>query len=591
MPSDLLHGFRVGHWKIEPLKGTITGPDDESCHLQPKVMDVLVCLAARANEPVTRDELLKEVWGEHAVSDEPLTHAIGELRRALQDDRGHPKYIKTIPKRGYRLIRAVRMVDRSAGQSATEEQGPEIGTVAIQGNRFFKHPVATFGAVGFIAIVVIFVVFDKVVMTSDTAGETISEKLTVAVLPFDDLSRDGAFQYLADGLTDDLITQLAQVKKMSITARRTVFAFKGATPDARDLGASLNVRYVVEGSLRPIGDQLRFTVQLIDSQTGNHLWAAAFDRSAANFEQEVDNLLDVVMARLQREILGDQAERLVAIEPESMTAQQLVDRAVAWLVIGPTARGAADDGSEAPDYVDYATRALRIEPDNARALAIHAAGLEYSTRVLPPDKRAAAGEEALPLANRALALAPNDPVVAYLAAFVQQFNGSVGLPMGLQLMSRAAQLDPFNSHPLAVQGLFVIRDGLHSYSDERIREGVQLVRNALSDSPDHPNAGLWSWYIGQAFLYLDETASAIPFLRRATESNPSNTLFLSILAIAYARNGQEAEAMTAVDQAMSVVPNITISDIRREWSHSFRNGRTDKIEARITVLRELGFPE
>jgi TolB-like protein len=554
-------------------------------------MDVLVCLAARANEPVTRDELLKEVWGEHAVSDEPLTHAIGELRRALQDDRGHPKYIKTIPKRGYRLIRAVRMVDRSAGQSATEEQGPEIGTVAIQGNRFFKRPVATFGAVGFVAIVVILIVFDKVVMTSDTAGETISEKLTVAVLPFDDLSRDGAFQYLADGLTDDLITQLAQVKKMSITARRTVFAFKGATPDARDLGASLNVRYVVEGSLRPIGDQLRFTVQLIDSQTGNHLWAAAFDRSAANFEQEVDNLLDVVMARLQREILGDQAERLVAIEPESMTAQQLVDRAVAWLVIGPTARGAADDGSEAPDYVDYATRALRIEPDNARALAIHAAGLEYSTRVLPPDKRAAAGEEALPLANRALALAPNDPVVAYLAAFVQQFNGSVGLPMGLQLMSRAAQLDPFNSHPLAVQGLFVIRDGLHSYSDERIREGVQLVRNALSDSPDHPNAGLWSWYIGQAFLYLDETASAIPFLRRATESNPSNTLFLSILAIAYARNGQEAEAMTAVDQAMSVVPNITISDIRREWSHSFRNGRTDKIEARITVLRELGFPE
>jgi tetratricopeptide (TPR) repeat protein len=297
------------------------------------------------------------------------------------------------------------------------------------------------------------------------------------------------------------------------------------------------------------------------------------------------------MARLQREILGEQAARLVAIDPESMTAQELVDRAVAWLLIGPIARGRADDGIEASEYVDYARTALRIEPDNARAQAIYAAGLEFATRLSPPDERAAAGEKALSLARRAWALAPNDPVVAYLAAWVQQFNGSMGLPMGLQMMSRAAQLDPYSSHNLAVQGLFVIRDGLHSNSDERIGEGMELVRNALNNSPDHPNAGLWSWYIGQAFLYLGDPASAIPFLRRATESNPSNTLFLSILAIAYARNGQETDAMTAVDQALSVTPNITVGDFRREWSHSFRNGRTDKIEARIAVLRKLGFPE
>ncbi len=449
-----------------------------------------------------------------------------------------------------------------------------------------------FVVIGILSITVIYFVLDNFVLTSDTDGETLSERPAVAVLPFDDLSRDGAYEYVADGLTEDLITRLAQLDKMSVTASNTVFAFKGATPDVRDVGESLNVRYVVEGSLRPIGDQLRFTVQLIDTQTGNHLWAAPFDRSTTNFEQEVDNLLDTVMARLQRQILGDQAERLVATEPERMTAQQLVDRAVAWLLIGPTARGAADDGLvDISDYIDYATRALQIEPDNARALVIYAMGLEYTTRLLPPDERTAAGEKALPLARRAWALAPNDPVVAYLAAWVQQFNGSMGLPMGLQMMSRAAQLDPFDSHTLAVKGYFVIQDGLHSYSDERIREGVQLVRNALSNSPDHPNAGLWSWYIGQAFLYLGDPASAIPFMRRANESNPSNTSLLTLLAIAYARNGQETDAMTAVDQALSVTPNITVGDFRREWSHSFRNGRTDKIEARIAVLRELGLAE
>ena len=209
--------------------------------------------------------------------------------------------------------------------------------------------------------------YDKFVLARDTAVVSGADKLTVAVLPFADLSRNGAYEYLADGLTEDLITRFAQVKKMSVTASNTVFAYKGANPDVRDVGASLNVRYVVEGSLRPVGDQLRFTVQLIDSQTGNHLWAALFDRSATNFEQEADKLLNTVMARLQREILGEQAARLVAIDPESMTAQELVDRAVAWLLIGPIARGAADDGgADALEYVDYARTALRIEPGHGQ---------------------------------------------------------------------------------------------------------------------------------------------------------------------------------------------------------------------------------
>ena len=104
MKPDLMHGFRTGPWLVEPMKSAITGPDGMSLHLQPKVMDVLVCLAENADEPVSRDQLLEEVWGAHVISDEPLTRTIGELRRALVDDRSHPEFIETIPKRGYRLI-------------------------------------------------------------------------------------------------------------------------------------------------------------------------------------------------------------------------------------------------------------------------------------------------------------------------------------------------------------------------------------------------------------------------------------------------------------------------------------------------------
>ncbi len=104
MTSDLRHGFRLGSWKIEPLRGAVTGPHGEAQHLEPKVMDVFVCLAENANELVTRDELLEEVWRGHAAADELLTRAVSALRQAFHDDRYNPKYIETVPKRGYRLI-------------------------------------------------------------------------------------------------------------------------------------------------------------------------------------------------------------------------------------------------------------------------------------------------------------------------------------------------------------------------------------------------------------------------------------------------------------------------------------------------------
>ncbi|MCZ6643382.1 MAG: winged helix-turn-helix domain-containing protein, partial [Gammaproteobacteria bacterium] len=101
MSVDLLHGFCLGPWNIEPLRGAITGPRGETRHVEPMVMDVFVCLAEHANDLVTRDELQETVWKGRAVTDEPLTRAIGELRRALEDGGETSQYIETVPKRGY----------------------------------------------------------------------------------------------------------------------------------------------------------------------------------------------------------------------------------------------------------------------------------------------------------------------------------------------------------------------------------------------------------------------------------------------------------------------------------------------------------
>jgi DNA-binding winged helix-turn-helix (wHTH) protein len=111
--SQLHHGFWLGDWLVEPLKGSITGADGQLHHLQPKVMDVLVCLATNCGESLDRQDLLNCVWGEIVVSDESLTRTIGELRKVLGDDHAHPVYIETIPKRGYRLVSPVRLVEPS----------------------------------------------------------------------------------------------------------------------------------------------------------------------------------------------------------------------------------------------------------------------------------------------------------------------------------------------------------------------------------------------------------------------------------------------------------------------------------------------
>ena len=115
----LRKGFRLGDWGISPIEGLVSGAHG-SCHLQPKTMDVLVCLAESQGEVVTRDELIARVWGENAVSDEPLTRCIHEIRRALGDDRGEPVYIKTIPKRGYQLLSPVT-------ELPLEQQSPTSG--------------------------------------------------------------------------------------------------------------------------------------------------------------------------------------------------------------------------------------------------------------------------------------------------------------------------------------------------------------------------------------------------------------------------------------------------------------------------------
>ena len=271
MSSKLLQGFLLGPWKIEPLRGGVSGPNGENYHLEPKVMDVFVCLAERANELVTRNQLLDIVWSESTGSDEQLTRAIGELRRVLHDDPSDPTYIETVPKRGYRLIAEVRLLDdiklkKNVGrfQSITQHSG---------------HKTALIISAVLITLLTTLLVLNAGNLRNRLLGGAAPVPITsIAVLPLNNLSGDPAQEYFTDGMTEALTAELGQINALKVISRTSAMQYKATDKLMPEIATELGVDALLEGSVLRAGNEVRITLQLVHGPTDRHLWSMSFQR-------------------------------------------------------------------------------------------------------------------------------------------------------------------------------------------------------------------------------------------------------------------------------------------------------------------------
>ena len=265
MKSELRRGFRLGQWTIEPMRGAVSGPDGENRHLEPKVMDILLVLAEHANELVTRNTLFEAVWQGQPVSDERLTHVIAELRSALDDDRGHPKFIETVPKRGYRLIGEVRPLADSKPAPVT----------------------------------------------------------SIAVLPLKNMTADPEQEYFADGMTEALITELSKIAALRVISRQSVMQFKGTKLSLPEIARKLNVDAVVEGSALLIGERVRITAQLIEAATDLHLWGDSYDRDLSDVLAIHSEVARSIAHEIHIAVTPEEAARLADVREVNPEAHRL----------------------------------------------------------------------------------------------------------------------------------------------------------------------------------------------------------------------------------------------------------------------------
>jgi TolB-like protein len=233
-------------------------------------VDVLVVLAEHAGEVVTRDELFEAVWQGQVVSDERLTHAIAELRRALHDDRDTPA------------------ANVTPSEPVIHPTGRKLGIIAL----------------ALLLLVPVYIAFDTLVSETDTGEKSI------AVLPFVNTSGDPDQEYFSDGLSDTLIHVLAQVSDLKVTAKTSSFYFKDKNIDVGEIARRLKVGTILQGSVQKAGDRVRVIAQLVNAGDGSHLWSKSFDRDLEDIFAVQDEIAQEVVKALKVTLLDAEEERL-----------------------------------------------------------------------------------------------------------------------------------------------------------------------------------------------------------------------------------------------------------------------------------------
>jgi TolB-like protein/DNA-binding winged helix-turn-helix (wHTH) protein/tetratricopeptide (TPR) repeat protein len=531
--------IRFDGWHVDFASGEIS-KDGRTQRLQDQPLQILDELTGKPGEVVSREALIARLWPKGVVEfDTGLNTAMRKLRSALGDDADTPRYIETLPRKGYRFIAPLTPAPAPPPLAAPLPGTAPLGLADATPNRRasdrrapIKRLAWGFGSI--LAALVLAVVawhMPGKLFQSEGAADALP---TIVVLPLVDMSIDQQEQSLCDGLTEELSNWLAHIPTLRVVARTSAFAFKGKNSDVRDIARQLEATHVLEGSLRRSGNQLRITTQLIEASSGLHIWSKSFDLPLGDIFLIEDTVSRSVAEALHLELGSATAEQWAQRQPAHMEAYELY-----LLGKARQRKRTADDNVKA---IEFLRRAVDADPQFALAQVGLAETLlnSLSLNRAPLEDVAA---EVEPLINRALAISPNLPDA--LAAKGWLYTEEYKLAEAMPLLEQAVAANPNDASSLRFLGNLYDRQ---AQPDEAL---AAYSRAAKLDPLD---------FIGHVFrcqelVDLAEFKEATEACQRARELDGANMWGPLTTAWVARAQGKTEEALQWVDAARKLQPN------------------------------------
>ena len=395
------------------------------------------------------------------------------------------------------------------------------------------------------------------------------DKPSIAVLPFNNLSGDPEQEYFADGMTEDIITGLSRFRSLFVTARNSTFAYKGKSPDVRDVARDLGVRYVLEGSVRRGGERIRITGQLIDAGTGNHLWAEHYDRELEDIFAVQDEVTEAIVAAIAPEIGDVERERAQRKTPGNLDAWGLYQRGLAAYYVS------TEEGLTSA--IEQFDRVNEVDPSFAPAFAMAAGARWRYVLHFEPDDRAEYLSQAREKAYAAIELDRRDPTGLWNAGHVHSMLAQHDV--AIAKVEEAIGLNPNDAMSRYSLGSVLCSAG-------RAKEAIPHIDHAMRLSPrDIFITGMLTHRAFVLFV-LERYEEALGWAQRARLSPNPRSMTYALLTAVLAKLGRQEEARAALNDLLAHAPGISCAKYR---VNPF--GGPEVMARFADALRDAGLPE
>jgi TolB-like protein/DNA-binding winged helix-turn-helix (wHTH) protein len=558
-----------------------------------RALDILGLLVEQPGDLVPRDELIAAVWPDTVVEESNLTVQIAALRRTLDQGRSEGSCIQTVAGRGYRFVVPVTRLDSSAiskqppcsgaGSYIVEQRGAQSPALPNRSADMPPPPLSRRRSRCWRAALAILTsslcLLAAGTITSNWHLRWSSEapavpRLSIVVLPFADLGNDPSQKYFADGITEDLTTELSQITDNFVISHGTAFTYRDKPADTKRIAQELGVRFVLEGSVQRSGKRVRINAQLIDAATDSHLWADRFDRDIGDLFELQNDITNQIAIEVGGELVVTEAAR-PTVQPDAL---DYIFRARAAL-LRPLSR---EIYAEAVAQLD---RALTLAPSSIEAQGRLASSLAGRALEAMTNSRTADIERAANLAQQALAAAPRSPLAHYAKG------------QALRAQGRYEEAIPEYETAISVWRNWVT--AISALADCKlmvgpIEEVISLQKRALRLDPRDPLIGNMYGRMGSAYLLQSHLDEAIFWLEKARDANPVRYPPHASLAAAYGLRGEIERAAAELAEARRLVGDDRFSSIARLKSiGAYWGPRTLPLrEATYFVgFRKAGMPE